>query len=607
VHRLSRFSLGGVTVAACFAAALGALSSPGRAAEVLPSAQLLPADTLGYLTIHDVPRFKEAWGETQYGRLMADPAMQPFLEDIKVHFNEMLAGLEQEVGLSAAELYELPQGQVTLALTPSETSGIALVALMALGEDQANAERLLARGAEALEQQGGRRQEEDFQGTTLVIYEMPEPDPAADQPAVPAAPSKLCYFMKDQTLVLGSDVDVLKGIVARWAGDAGETFATNVSFTGIAERTASENRTPPLQWFMDPVGLFSRALEVGANPQAQMAAGMMPMLGLDKLKGIGGAWDLVTGPYDTVSRIQVAIEGPRQGLLSLLEFPSGNLQPEPWVPSDLASYFSMNWDVDTAWKAIGDLYNQFSGQGPGGFEQMLNGLAQDPNGPGVDVKADVIDPINGRVSMITDFQQPITATSQRVLFAFALDDAQTLSATVEKLVQLTGGAAQKREFQGHVIYDLTTPLAQEADAEGDEPAVQMAVAVAHDQLFFANNVTLLEAVLRDGEGVEPLAQSLDYRLVSSRIPQTASGISFSRPEQSWRSLYEMIRSGQFQDSMAGAAMVYPSLLNLTQAIDGEKLPEFDVVRRYLAPSGGYIQSDENGILLVNFALRKESP
>jgi hypothetical protein len=69
----------------------------------------------------------------------------------------------------------------------------------------------------------------------------------------------------------------------------------------------------------------------------------------------------------------------------------------------------------------------------------------------------------------------------------------------------------------------------------------------------------------------------------------------------------MIRSGQFQDSMAGAAMVYPSLLNLTQAIDGEKLPEFDVVRRYLAPSGGYIQSDENGILLVNFALRKESP
>jgi len=205
---------------------------------------------------------------------------------------------------------------------------------------------------------------------------------------------------------------------------------------------------------------------------------------------------------------------------------------------------------------------------------------------------------------VSDFQEPITITSQRMLVGVALDDAQAFSATLDKMMQQVGGKAKKREFQGHVIYDIES---QGAGPDGEAQVVEMGVAVAQDYFFFSNNVTLLEKVLRGGDDVEPLAQSLDYRLVASRVPDSAGGITFGRPEQSWRMLYEMIRSGQLRDSMAGAAMFFPSLLNLSQAIDGEKLPEFDVVRRYLAPSGGFIQSDEDGILYVSFTLRKESP
>jgi len=288
--------------------------------------------------------------------------------------------------------------------------------------------------------------------------------------------------------------------------------------------------------------------------------------------------------------------------VKFFEFPSANLQPEPWVPNDVASYMSLNWDLDAAWRAVSELYNQFFG--PAAFEKLLESAAGGPDGVDFDVKTDVIDPISGRITVVSDFQQPITITSQRMLVGVALDDAQTFSATLDKLMQQAGGMAQKREFQGHVIYDIETPG---AGLDGEAQAAQMGVAVAQDYFFFTTNVALLEKVLRSGDDVEPLAQSLDYRLVASRVPETAGGITFGRPEQSWRSLYEMIRSGQLRDSMAGAAMFFPALLNLSQAIDGEKLPEFDVVRRYLAPSGGYIESDEDGILFVGFTLRKESP
>lgn len=605
VHRLFRSRLGFACVAASFALLVSLLAATGRAANAAPSAQLLPADTVGYLTVHDVPAFKAAWAETQFGRLLADPAMQPFLEDIQRELSALVAGLQEEIGLTASELYALPRGQLTLALVPSGPSAIAVVGIVDLGDNQGDAERLLARGAETLEQHGAKRQEEDFQGVGLVIYELPAGGEADGQAAVGAAPAKIAYGITQQTLVLASDVDVLKGIVARFGGDAADTFATHPVFSRIAEQTASDGRTPPLQWFLDPVAIFSHMLGAGGNQQAQMAAGMLPLLGLDKLKGFGGSMDLVTGPYDSVTRIQVSTEEPRQGLLKLLTFPQGNLQPESWVPNDVSTYFSMNWDVDTAWQAISELYDQM--QGPGAFEQTLRMFTDAPNGPGIDVKKDIVDPVGGRITMVTDYAEPITPGSQRVLVGVSLDDTQTLSAALDKLMQRAGGNVQKREFQGHVIYDVKTPVAPGEQADENAPVVQMAVAIAHDYFFFASNVTLLEKVLRIGEGIQPLAQSLDYRLVVSHIPETASGVSFSRPEQAWRSLYEMIRSGEMRNSVAGMAMFFPSLLNLSQAIDGEKLPEFDVVRRYLAPSGGYLQSDANGVLLVNFALRKESP
>ena len=45
------------------------------------------------------------------------------------------------------------------------------------------------------------------------------------------------------------------------------------------------------------------------------------------------------------------------------------------------------------------------------------GLKEDPNGPQIDLRADLIKHLGRRVSMLTDYQLPITTTSERLLFA----------------------------------------------------------------------------------------------------------------------------------------------------------------------------------------------
>jgi len=65
----------------CAALALLILSSVGRAAIPTPE-QLLPANTTELVVISDLNRLEQTWTQTQLARLLADPAMKPFLDEV---------------------------------------------------------------------------------------------------------------------------------------------------------------------------------------------------------------------------------------------------------------------------------------------------------------------------------------------------------------------------------------------------------------------------------------------------------------------------------------------------------------------------------------------
>lgn len=589
--------------AAMFLAAVAGMLAPRAQAGTQTSVDhLLSSDTYAFLTVRDVALLKEKWGQTQYGRMLADPALEPFLEDIRLHGADLFSGVEDQIGLTAAELFEVPQGHLTAAVTSNADGELAIVVLLEYGDNQAKVDELVAQAGQRLEEDGAERREEDYLETPLVIFDIP---PAPDAPAAATGPQQFVYFLKDEVLVAGNNAAALKEILDRWPGDAEQTLADNPAYARIAEETAGGGDPPLIAWYLDFVGLATAGAGQVQDPNTQMAMLMLPQLGLDKLQGIGGTYDMAVGQYDGVSRIYVYIDGPPVGLLQIFTFPPADLHPEPWAPSDVAYYLTLNWDVDAAWQGVVDISNQMQA---GMLDQTLRQMAEDPNGPGIDLVSDVIEPLSGRFTMLTDYEEPVTPESQRMLFAFALDDPKTMASSLDKMLAMAGPQVEKREFEGHVIHELPPmPTAPQLNEEQPVERAKTGIAVANDYLMIATNVRLLEKVLRPASDQESLAQSLDYRLVARQFPENPSWIGFSRPELEMRALYESIRSGQFQEQMAPMALFFPQLLAVINAIDGSKLPEFDVVRRYLAPGGSYMVTGDSGMHFVGFSLRKEAP
>jgi hypothetical protein len=85
-------------------------------------------------------------------------------------------------------------------------------------------------------------------------------------------------------------------------------------------------------------------------------------------------------------------------------------------------------------------------------------------------------------------------------------------------------------------------------------------------------------------------------------------MSYVRPDEQARLTYDMIKSGQFQKALEGAAVAGgPDLGRFARLIDKDKMPEFSVFAKYLAQGGRFSVSAEDGLTITSFSLRKTKP
>src|SRR5438105_3804131 len=107
--------------------AVVALACLGRAAAAPPSPeQLLPASTAGFVAISDLTKLEQTWQQTQLAKLMADPVMKPFLDDV---FPNMKGGnyLLDIIGLSWDTVRNAGSGDLGWGLilaSPTEVSHV---------------------------------------------------------------------------------------------------------------------------------------------------------------------------------------------------------------------------------------------------------------------------------------------------------------------------------------------------------------------------------------------------------------------------------------------------------------------------------------------------
>jgi hypothetical protein len=158
-----------------------------------------------------------------------------------------------------------------------------------------------------------------------------------------------------------------------------------------------------------------------------------------------------------------------------------------------------------------------------------------------------------------------------------------------------------------------------------------AVAVANGHLYIASHVDILIKVINHASQVKAqtagiiavgktspsLDSSSDLNMVLLEMEQgfQAKEICFrhfSRTDEEYRPTYELMKNGQMptSETMFGKMLngmfgdQKPGAAPREQKIDASKLPEFDVVRRYLGPAGAFMTVEQDGWLLTGFTLRK---
>lgn len=581
----------------------GTSTRVARGADPVAADKRVPRDTLVFLRIRSIPEFQKQLAGTSLGRLVADPALAEFAGQARAALTKVFADqVESKLELGLDDLLKLPAGEIALAFVPGDGTGLQGVWFLQYGEERATVDKLIAKVVSTAEEKGGKVAVDTVEGvevSTLTPAPPEKDDDAEADEAEASAPQPTRWFHKDGYLVLGNGNSWPAEVLSRWEGDTGRALVDSRNYRNAMEGCRGEREGEPLiSAFIDPLALVRASLGggEGLNPQMAIFLGFLPQLGIDRLRGLGMQFDLQEGDFESVYRVMILIDQPPSKLMRLFTFPAAVREPAKWVPADITGYMSMGWDLQAALEAIEETFDTFQGRGK--FSEMLDKLAANPGFGGIHIKTDVIDLLSGKFQFAMHAPEKEASEDEEVperfLVAIGLSDAAAFRKTFAKIGKLPSFSGETREFEGEQILEVGG-AGDAAEEDGEAVALRSAIAVVGSDLYFTNDVRLLEQRIRVAEAETPLVDSAEYRALVARFPAETSFLSYQQSEEQLRALYNQLREMSVED-------LFPEQ-NID--LDFSKLPEFDSLKKYFPPSGGYMRPHENGLFIESFSRKRE--
>ncbi len=624
----------------CFLTALLCLAATNAWA-VVPAERLLPANTTGFLSIPDVERLTTDFEKTQIGQLLADPVMKPFAEDLKRQLKEKWEKQYEPLGITWEDLQTVPAGEVAMARI-LKAKGQAAVAVIAdvTGKGEETSQFLQKVERQMTEKDAVK--ESIRQGDVeMTIYTRPNKQ---DQP------QKTVIFVYEQhdQLVATDDLELARDIIGRFQTPGDNDLASVEAYQQITQRVAAAQGdvVAHAKWFVEPFG-YVDAVRAASSPRQKKKKGrdllnMLREQGFTAVQGVGGLVTLSEGAHDILHRtmvyapaVQRADDDPNQDkydlAMRMLNFPNGGShEPPAWIPRNLATFVSLNVDIINGFEYSKSLVNALADDEI--FEDVLESLEKDPNGPRVNIRKEVVANMGQHVMVLSNYHTPITTDSERLLFCIELTDVPPVRNALNKVME-NDPNARKRMVGDHVVWEIVDEEVEvpefelefgfdeiavpEDEATGEQKKLPNAAAtVAHGHLLISSHLDFVVNVLQEAENRNTLAASVDYQIVQRALQdlgaESDSLRTFSRTDEEFRSTYELLRQGKMPESES----MMGRLLNLVfddgddetvreQKLDGSKLPEFQVVRRYLGPAGHFVRSLEDGWLATGCFLSRE--
>jgi hypothetical protein len=635
-----------ITMSKCSLAsfAFGTLVLIAQAWGAIPSDRLMPAETQGFASVADVNLLIDHWHQTQLGQLVEDEAMRPFVEEMKDQFERNISGLKEKLAISYTDLSEIAGGEVAIGMSELPGARAALSATVDTTGRHRQLETLLAKVDKELAKIGATKSTVDHDGTTFVTFDIP-PQEEGD------IARQTIYFVKDNMLCASDNAQQLNEMFQRFEQQTGGLAGVQ-TYQITMERCQKEagSLKPEMRWYVNPFG-YARTIHslepADAKQKGKDYVKILREQGFDAIQAMGGYVNLsVDNSFELVHRTAIyapAISGEQDKYklaMRMMKFPNQTqLTANKWMPRQLATYRTFSCDLNNAFQYFGTLFDAIAGY-EDAFDGVLEGLERDPYGPRVDVQKDFVSHLGERVMLVTDYQLPITPKCERFMIVVELKNEQAVAATVEKFMKSDPNASSS-EFEGKQIWEIheaeadipeidiavgDLDLLDEAaettgeDGMGASALASSAVCVWDSHLFIASHAEFLKDVLAVKNQNNKLEHAGDFQEVERVMTELLAGpISakfFVRTDEAYRPIYDLIRQGKMPEAETLLGRVLNRMLTppesedegilREQKIDGRKLPDFEMVRRYFGPAGTVVRSDEDGWFVVGATLSKQA-
>jgi hypothetical protein len=643
--------------------------TPGRgdAASFPPSEKLLPGSTRVWVSVADPQALRKRFEKSSLGGLVFDPLMSTFVDGLRQQGRTSADPLRGTLEITLEEVEKIAGGEIALAVVERADGKLATIALIDTSGRGTEAAAVVDAVVGRVAAKGGK----PIAATAPIkAFALPVPPPAsgaaapATTPAANAAtpaPRQFAIAVTPSAILVGDRVDAvteLAPVLGNATAGRADALAAVPAFAKVMERCGMgvPATATPVRWFVDPLAYLAadrRTFPPNKNKKGPDYVAILRRQGFDAVTGVGGYLFFGEGNVDL--RHNTLIHAPPQNgrpadgpdrfekAARMMRFPNAaGFAPAPWVPGGAASWLSVEWDIANAFDSMQPLVDDVVGEA-GVFEDVIASLEEDPDGPQIKVRDDLVKHLGKRCAVASDHETPISPDCERMLIAIETSNPEAVAAVIAKGMT-SESDVRKVEAGGHVIWETvraaaapekTSGVTDGDDAAGRRRARQrerqesdtvwpnLSVAVAHGHIFLASHRDFLERVLMNPRS-SSIIEDGGYQEVAAELRQLLGGewalSSFSRTEKVIRPAYELLRAGRLPESKSLAGTLLKRVVEGDrpqdgkqggttqdatkgkQKVDGSSLPEFEQIRRYFGINGTSMQTTPDGWYFVGVGL-----
>ncbi|HEY1064578.1 MAG TPA: hypothetical protein VGE52_00650, partial [Pirellulales bacterium] len=531
--------------------------------------------------------------------------------DFMTHFRERLRErLESNpAGLTFDEAVDLPSGDTCFAVSRDAAGKSIEWAMVTVGNDRVKIDSVIGKIKARVVKQKGKEKKVNAGPIAITVYEVP-PTPGA-APGTPAsAVQRLAHFEREGVLVFATHEGAAVEVATRWNTKPKESLSGSPTYQAVVQRLAKDAQAagpgqgkPDVLFFIRPMA-YAETVRADfprkAPPGEPDLLEVMRNQQFHKVYGIGGTGHLDEGKYDAVIRATAYAPDIHlaENALRLLRFINRDVRAaQEWLPAGVGTYIDLTWDTDVAFEGFGSFFDEYMEE-KGAWKDLIDSVREDPNGPGIDLRKDLIGLLGDRVSIVSRFVMPAGVDSRQKLVIAETKDEKKMAANIE--ASLKGDPKVKsRDFEGirlHEIHDQQPPPVPGAGPK----AVKIpptAIAVANGSLLIATHVDLMETVLKkataDGVAVKAYAAATAELQTMFPGPYCLSG--WFDAARNVEPSFELMRVGKLDDDHSLIGEILRRLAEdgkRNLKLDGKKLPDFAKVSPLFTGGGFAVKFEE---------------